>query len=234
MDITRDLAEFYGILLGDGCISVYTARKANKINRVIRIDGNLFTDLKYYEYVKKLIKEIIGKDVTIKFRKDCNGIFIVFQKKEFSNFLHYSLKFPYGKKTFAKLEIPEIFLNDKFLLRFLLRGFFDTDGCIYFTKNNSKIRNYPIIELSNHNVEFLNCLKHALESLGFKPIFSHYCDSLKLHGKKNLRLWMKQIGSSNIDKFSKYQFWEKFGYCPKVESMSLYERLRKIGEPSRI
>ncbi len=228
--IDINLAEFYGILLGDGCICKH--KSSTKTLYAIKIDGNSETDKDYYKYLQKLIKKVTNRDVKINKRKVGKCIFITFCHKEFANFLHKELSFPYGKKNI--LKIPKIFKENKKMINHLLKGFFDTDGCIYFTKNNSKIRKYPIIELSTHNKELLEEFKKILTKKGFNVKISHYKDSVKLHGKKNVIKWMEEIGSNNIDKYSKYIFWKKYGYCPKITELSLKERLKLLNEPEEI
>lgn len=39
---------------------------------------------------------------------------------------------------------------------------------------------------------------------------------------------MQEIGSSNIDKYSKFLFWLEHGYCPRIDELPLDERLKKI------
>jgi hypothetical protein len=54
--LSNELCEFYGILIGDGCISRFYS--GNKIHHAIRIDGNSLTDYQYYEnHLKPLIKK---------------------------------------------------------------------------------------------------------------------------------------------------------------------------------
>ena len=139
--------------------------------------------------------------------------------------MNEELVFPFGKKGEIKIFSD---LSDKQILP-VLRGFFDTDGSIYFTKNNSKIRNYPIIELSTHSKSLLIQMKQRLVRLGFNPIVSHFKDSIKLHGKKSLLMWFRFLGSNNPDKFSKFHFWKKKGYCPKSIEMDLKTRLKLLG-----
>ena len=205
--LDKNLAEFYGILVGDGCISKFVAQ--SKTHHVIRIDGNSITDKEYYNHIKKLIFSIIKREVSIRFDKRFNGIFIYFEAKEFAIYLNKHFNFPFGKKG-------EIFINDKLvtnrLIKHVLRGLFDTDGCIYFTKNNSHLRYYPIIEISSHSNNMINQLEKILNELGFKTKIGFYKDSIKLHGKRNVEKWMKEIGSSNPHKFSKFKLWKKHGY----------------------
>jgi len=114
---------------------------------------------------------------------------------------------------------------------------FDTDGCIYFTKNDWRgNRNYPIIEIVTYSKSLIKQLNEILTNLGFTVKIGHNGNSVKLNGKTQVEKWMSEIGSNNIDKLSKFEFWKKFGYCPTIEELPFKQRLEKIGwnEPAAI
>lgn len=203
--LDTNMAKLYGVLLGDGCISRFIHQ--NRTHHAIRIDGNSVTDRSYYNYLQDLIFSITNKKIKIRYRKRKKAIYIMFENKELANFFHEELDFPFGKKT--EIKIARKIIENQEFLKYVLRGFFDTDGCIYFTKNNSKIRYYPIIELSTHSSKLLYQLKNELEKLDFFIRISHFKDSVKLHGKKNVIKWMKEIGSSNPHKLGRFNAWKK-------------------------
>jgi len=226
--INHELLEFYGILIGDGCICKFMNK--GRLHYAIRVDGNSLTDCQYYyNHLKPLIQKIINREVKVKFRKIGNCILISFEYKDFAIFLNNSFGFPFGKKG-------EILINNKFIenqeyLVDILRGLFDTDGCLYFTKNNSEERYYPIIEISTHSNALLNQLYKVLIGLKFKVKISHFKDSVKLHGKENLIKFMKFIGSNHPDKISKFNYWKRFGYCPKIDEMDYEKRVKNLMGP---
>ncbi|HLC60846.1 MAG TPA: LAGLIDADG family homing endonuclease [Candidatus Nanoarchaeia archaeon] len=223
--IDENLAEFYGILIGDGCISKF--KNQGRTHHAIRIDGNSLTDIQYYNnHLKKLVEGIIHREVKIKFRKVGNCIFIMFEYKNFAVFLNNYLKFPFGKK--GNISINEEFIKNQQFLIAILRGLFDTDGCLYFTKNNSKDRSYPIIEISTHSSALVNQLYQVFCKFGFKVKISHFKDSVKLHGKDNLIKFMKFVGTNHPDKLSKFNYWRKFGYCPKIDELNFESRMKKL------
>ena len=223
--INEDLAEFYGILIGDGCISKF--KHQERVHYAIRIDGNSLTDIQYYHnHLKTLIERIINREIKVKFRKEGNCIFIMFEYRDFALFLNDYLGFPFGKK--GEILIDKEFMKNQQYLIAILRGLFDTDGCLYFTKNNSKNRYYPIIEISSHSKALLNQLHRVLSELKFRVKISHFKDSVKLHGKDNLIKFMKFIGTNHPDKLSKFNYWTKFGYCPKIDELNFERRVEKL------
>jgi len=232
MEVTKELCELYGVLIGDGCLSQY--KNQGRFKRVIRIDGNLNTDQNYYLYLKNLIKIITKKEVSIKYRESYSSIYFMFQNKEFFYYLHDTFNFPIGKK--GEIIIHDSVAKNLILVKETLRGIFDTDGCIYFTKNNRNTRNYPIIEIVTYSKPLIKQLNKILGDLGFVVKIGHNGNSIKLNGKIQVEKWMSEIGMNNLDKRSKFEFWKRFGYCPKIEELPLKERLEKIrwDEPAGI
>ncbi len=55
--IDEDLAEFYGILIGDGCISKF--KHQERVHYAIRIDGNSLTDIQYYQNHLRTLKKLL-------------------------------------------------------------------------------------------------------------------------------------------------------------------------------
>ncbi len=112
-----ELAEFIGILLGDGCV--------NK-------DGfiNVTTDDEFYakNHVLKLFNDLFGIG---HFYRHPKGFFRVQTKsKPMMNFLIY-LGLEYGNKLTNGVSIPDWILKNNDFLRYCLRGFFDSDGSIF-------------------------------------------------------------------------------------------------------
>lgn len=233
MELSKEFCELYGVLVGDGCLSRYKSQ--GRIHRVIRIDGNLKTDEQYYLYLRNLIRKVLNKEVTIKRRPSYSSIYFMFHDIIFFTYLHDSFGFPIGKK--GEIQFPDSIIKNEVLVKEALRGMFDTDGCIYFTKNdwNGK-RNYPIIEIVTYSKALINQLKNILTSLGFTVKIGHRGNSVKINGKNQVGKWMNEIGSNNIDKLSRFIFWKKFGFCPTIKELPLKQRLKKIGwdEPAVI
>lgn len=225
-EIDDKLCEFYGIMVGDGCISKYKYR--NKMHYEIRIDGNSLTDLHYYRTnLKKLVKDLFNRDPKIYHRKDCNGIALRFLSKELALFFNEKLGFPFGKK--GQIKLNSSLLKNWKKTQAVLRGLFDTDGSLYFTKNDyNKRRCYPIIEIVSISKPLINQLKNILTFKGFVVTIGHNGQSVKLHGKKNLKAWFNSVSTSHIDKMSKFLFWQKYGICPTVNELPLAERLKKL------
>ena len=184
------ILEFYGILMGDGFISQYLSN--NQLRMEIGISGNSIKDLEYFRnYVVPLIKEKFGIKTKIKFRKTSNTIDIQIINRGLFEWLKNN-GFPIGKK--GQIFIPEhiIKLPSK-KINNLIRGIFDTDGCISARKDE-KYR-YPYIFIATVSVPLRKQLKELLRRQGL-PAYIH-AHTVVLRGRNNFKKWFQLIGSKN-------------------------------------
>lgn len=217
MEINEEFALFYGILLGDGSIGKYGYKKyKNKFNYNINITCNALDDWPFTnKVILPILKEITGKEIFPRKDIDRNSIRINFSNKPLFYFLK-GIGFPVGKKG-QNLIIPSIFY-EKNLIKYIIQGFFATDGCICLTKNPNKY--YPRIESQTIHKKMILQIKDYLEFLGMKGKFYDCKSKPSLHfknvqarykfqfnGKENLLLFEKHIGFVNPkhkDRFSNF------------------------------
>lgn len=123
-------AEFIGLMIGDGCLSI-----SGRDHRIY-IAGHKMDDKEYHEtFTKPLFKKLFLKDVIIEYRKQENTLFIRVCDKKL--LLYLSKYLPIGRK-YDHLSIPpEIIKNKNYLFSFI-RGFIDTDGCLIFSKQHRR------------------------------------------------------------------------------------------------
>ena len=158
----------------------------------IGISGNSIKDLEYFRnYVVPLIKEKFGIKTKIKFRKTSNTIDIQIINRGLFEWLKNN-GFPIGKK--GQIFIPEhiIKLPSK-KINNLIRGIFDTDGCISARKDE-KYR-YPYIFIATVSVPLRKQLKELLRRQGL-PAYIH-AHTVVLRGRNNFKKWFQLIGSKN-------------------------------------
>ncbi|MBS3113678.1 hypothetical protein J4448_01125 [Candidatus Woesearchaeota archaeon] len=217
----KELAEFLGILLGDGNL--------NKSSNCITIVGSLEEDSYYKDNVIPLIKGLFQVNPKLRNRNDRNAIYIDFNSKEVMDYLTNPIGLVRGNKVNA--HVPTLIKNDISLIPPFLRGLFDTDGCFKFSKQTSQKNYYPRIQFCFSDVPFAREVKGLLEKLGFN--FGMWKDPrfnglivYQISGSDNLEKWMKIIGSSNPVQKTKYQIWKKYGfYIPKSSLKSRIDSL---------
>ena len=119
---SEELAEFIGILAGDGYINY----DPKKYSYIIEVAGNKILDKDYLEnYTRKLIKSLFNIDCRIYYKKNEDTTCIRILSKGIFYYLT-ALGFKNGKKE--KIGIPNWILSDDTLMLAFTKGLIDTDG----------------------------------------------------------------------------------------------------------
>ena len=130
------LAEFWGIMLGDGHVQRTTGYKRGTYG--LNITGHSVLDKDYLiKFVKPLGEDLFGIRARIYFSKVSKALHIIFDGRELVDFFEKE-GFKSGDKIINQVTIPDwIKENPKFLAA-CLRGLYDTDGSFYkLTNQNS-------------------------------------------------------------------------------------------------
>ena len=197
LKLTPGVAEFVGVLIGDGYVYI------KNHHYVIGIVGSPKTDLEYFDYLKKLILQEFAISVKIKYRY--RGLRIVFGSKEVVGFLCKDLGMIFGKNKSENVFIPNVILKDKKLIKSTIRGIADTDGSIFVAKKPGILK-YPSIEITTSSYSLALQLRKVLTGLDFrvaniwnyKSKFSKRTTyKLPLNGRENIKKWVNKIGFSN-------------------------------------
>lgn len=196
MKMDEYLAEETGIHIGDGSMNFYDGKGLYSLR------GHRFDDEEYYRtWIKDIYKRIYNLEISIRVWPDVIG----FQKwsDKIVNFKREFLGLPLGKKR--EIRIPVIIMNNPMFSAACIRGFFDTDGCVFLEKKSPSFC-YPRIILKSTSNSLMSqtkqilegfgfnlCLvKHKRKEIGWKDIFI-----LETRGFKNAERWLKIIGTNN-------------------------------------
>lgn len=179
---SSELAEFIGILLGDGHVS----RKG------IDIALNADVDREYSLFVRSLIKKLFAVEPKVSVKKNClhvrvNSIMLAKYLGE------RGLK--WGNKILNKATIPGYVAADPQLLSACIRGLTDTDGGV-FLKQKGYAR--AIIEFKNFNSKLLGDFAQALVHLGYTPSSGgSYGKSVRIQKQEEVLRYAREISFSN-------------------------------------
>jgi len=188
---SRRLAEFYGIMLGDGNLTKIKGHKRGTYS--IRIVGDSRNDKKYLtRYVKPMIKELFDITPRVGKFKDSNAVFIEAVSKKLVEFLEQK-EFKPGDKIRNVVGIPSWIKKNPRFLKSCLRGLYDTDGSFYRLAN----QNSHQINFSNRNSRLLNEVRDSLILLGIFPSNITKGKEINITKKSELRKFIKLIGFSN-------------------------------------
>jgi hypothetical protein len=202
LTMNKGLAEVYGAMLGDGCLSTYYSKDKQKQEFCTLITGHTH-DRAYYERIIRpvFIKEF-GTKGYLRARTERNAILMVTLKKSvFDFFIKFGFK-P-GKKEY--INIPEIILEDKILSRACVRGIFDTDGSIYrrYSKKynrHKRVYKHLVIQFKMNSEILMEQIKKVLESNGIKTTritAERRSFVLRITEQKSVHLFMKVFRPNN-------------------------------------
>ncbi len=176
------LAEFVGILLGDGHIS--------NTQIVIYINS---LETPYIKYIEKLFKKLFGaaSHKSHALSKRVREYHVTDIRLGSTELVRYFLKMGLVRnKTKSQIDIPAwINIKQKYQLAFL-RGFFDTDGSVYKLKFGTQIC------YKNASIPLLKSTQKILTDFDYHPSQISY-RSLYLTRKKDLRRFFKEVGPAN-------------------------------------
>lgn len=181
------LAEFIGILLGDGCIQ----------SEQVSITLNSDADRNYIIYVSSLITKLFQYSPSIHSRLPTKATVLLISGKDFTAKL-VSRGMKIGDKVKQQVDVPDWIKSDPELSRWCLRGLMDTDGGIFTNSYviNGKSYVYPKTNFTNASIPLLDFVYKTLLNNGFHPKNKQY-RKVWLYSQVESRRYLEVIGSSN-------------------------------------
>lgn len=183
----NELAEFVGIMMGDGGIT----------NRQITITLNSKTDKHYGSFIRKSLKKLFSITPSIYIRKKEKKMNIVVSRTKLVEFcLTIGLK--KGDKLKQGLDIPNWIKNNKTFSIYCLRGLMDTDGCIFgehhYLKN--KKYSYPRLAFVSYSENLRLSVYEILKNLGFSPKIRNN-RNVQLENRQDIVKYFKIVNTNN-------------------------------------
>lgn len=174
---SEKLAEFIGVMLGDGHLSK---------TQVTICLGN--KEKQYSDYLVSLMSKLFGAKPKCTYSREGHCAIYLGSTKLVRWLLEMGLVF---NKTISQVDTPPWIKENKEYAKAALKGLFDTDGSIYRLKSNNLQ-----ISLRNYSYPLLSSIREMLVRLGFRPSnISSY--SVYLTRKDNITKFIAEIGSNN-------------------------------------
>lgn len=191
------LAEFVGILIGDGSLTEYQ----------VAIASNTTTDSEYIIFVARLIKRLFGIAPRISIRSDINCTMIVASSIKMVEFLTH-IGVLQGNKLAQGLDIPSWIQDDQKYANACIRGIFDTDGSIFQETHviKGRIYSYPRMSFVSMSENLISTINTVLIDLGFYPKIRK--NRVNLESQSDINRYFDIIGTSNPKHFNRFS---KFG-----------------------
>ena len=184
---SHDLAEFFGIMLGDGGLTHFQC--------VVYLNSETDQDFAYF--VKGLVKELFNLDAQIYASGSEKVWRVSISSVDLVKYLtHKGLSV--GNKVHLQVDVPLWIKSRSVYIKACLRGLIDTDGCfvLHKYKVNGKQYVYPKIAFTNRSMPLLNFVYEALKNLGYTPKRS-YKYQIWLHNQQEVLRYLEEVGTRN-------------------------------------
>ncbi|MCK4669957.1 MAG: hypothetical protein KAT43_02045 [Nanoarchaeota archaeon] len=204
LELNENLCEFLGAFIGDGFTNKYGS------SYVIQFTGDSRYD---YEYYEKCMIPIAKTYFNIKprIKRIDNTLRINLNSKTLHILLTQRFKFPAGKKSYT-VKIPQEILNScREHITALLRGIYDTDGCVFFDKRPSYRNPYPRIHIELINRPLIRQIYNTLQFFDLNPTITKNGYIIQINGEKYTKKFLKTIGFSNSRHINRIR-----KTCPKL------------------
>ncbi len=202
---SEKLAEFVGIMLGDGNINVFKNGKRVRCYAVT-IAGDSNKDYEYHtKYISPLIYNLFKENPKLRKAKNRNGIYSTIYGINLIKFLK-SKGLKDGNKKLNNQSIPKWILNNKKYLGACLRGLIDTDGSVHkISKNDNRIR----ISFTSHIPHLLNDVRKSFIRLGFSPSKVISSRQIYLTNKGDIKKYPNIIRFSNSKHLKRFEMFKR-------------------------
>lgn len=193
IEISRELCEFAGAIIGDGNLWTDGSRYR------VELTGDPELDREYYRYLSTISNRLFKKK-PYPLRVHQRGLRWRLQSKD-AYILLLKLGLPVGEGKSHKVTIPDRILQEKWdLAKWTIRGIMDTDGTLFFSNKTYDNPIYPTIELRTCSKMLANQIATILQQNGFRSRLrgdEKEGYHVALYGFEMLKRWINEIGFSN-------------------------------------
>lgn len=203
---SKHLAEFVGIMIGDGGIT----------KNQVTVSLNPKTDKSYIIFVADLIRKLFKVKPSF-YKKGESEVSITVSRMRLVSFCK-SIGLKIGNKLKQNLDIPDWVKDKKCFKNACMKGLVDTDGCFFNEchKINKKIYCYPRLAFSSNSKELRSSVVELLKELNFSPKVR--CKrNVQLESREDIIRYFNLIGTSNPKHRRKFEavFGRVGSGCPK-------------------
>lgn len=182
-----DLAEFIGIMLGDGGLTHFQCS----------IYLNSETDQEFAYYVRDLVLKLFGVTAKIYIHRKHKVWRVSISSVNLVKYLT-SKGLCLGNKVSLQVGVPNWIQQEVEYVKACIRGLIDTDGSfiIHRYKIRGKEYSYPRLTFSNKSQPLLDFTYKGLKLLGFNPKINRY--EICLYNQNEVRKYLEVIGVRNL------------------------------------
>lgn len=192
---SKNLAEFIGIVMGDGGIT----------KRQITITLHCKNDKEYGKFVVRLIKNLFDVPVSTYYRKRDLAISYVVSRTELVKFCTEKLGLKIGNKIKQQIDIPNWIKKNKQYSIACVRGLIDTDGCMFNHKYKIKRKwySYKKLTFTSYSKPLRESVFNILKNNGLNPRSAQDKD-IRIDSIENMRKYFRIFNSHNPKHLKRY------------------------------
>lgn len=194
---SEELAEFVGIILGDGGIS----------DHQIMVTLNSVTDREYLGFVQKLIEKLFEIPVTFYSHKQSLARRAVVSRTALVEYLAGVVGLKKGNKVRQQVDIPRWVKENKRYSAACVRGLIDTDGCVIIHQYLSKGKKYCYkkISFTNRSYPLIQSVSGILSDRGIGHRIAKDKWDVRIEAKKDVEEYFRVVGTSNPKHWNRYK-----------------------------
>ncbi len=184
---SEKLAEFVGIMLGDGSIS--------KTNYEVQITSHSIYEKLYQNYIEILLQDLFaikGRCVTLKNR---NTAYVRINSMKLVEFLE-SIGIPVGTK---EKYIPSWVFENEEWVKACVRGLIDSDGSLFLSSRHC------ILNFTSYYPKLHSDFRRCMDILEIKYYVSSNRKDINITALRDIKEIMEKCGSSNPKNIIKFQ-----------------------------
>ena len=194
---SENLAEFIGIMLGDGGISRYQAK----------ITLHSKDDWEYTLYVTELIQKLFHVRPSVTQHRPFNANDIVISRIGLVEYLVNDLGLVRGNKVLQQVDIPEWIKSDHKFRIACVRGLIDTDGGVFTHRYrvNRKEYAYKKLAFTSLSGPLLRSVFDILKEEGIETRITRQSD-IRIESRRMMERYMRLIGTHNPKHLKRYMY----------------------------
>ena len=193
---SSELAEFVGIMLGDGGISQYQ----------LKVTLHKIDDKEYGEFVISLIEKLFDVPVSVQPRKRDNSTNYVISRVELVQHCINKIGLKQGNKIKQQIDIPDWIKQNKQYSIACVRGLVDTDGSVFTHryKINGKLYSYKKMGFTSRSKKLVNSVFKILDSIDLCPRITKNYEDVRIDSIESMKNYFKLIGTHNPKHLKRY------------------------------
>lgn len=198
---SKRLAEFIGILLGDGSITPY------------HVNVTLSSEEKpYIKYVQEILEKLFGVVPKIYKHKHSKAVDIIVNRRLLVDFCQ-EFGFQMGNKVKHQVDMPKWIKENRTFSIECIRGLVDTDGCFFYHNYtvNKKRYSYLKIAFTSASHPLVLSVSGILINLGFNVRISKNQRDVRIDEVQYVQKYIREVGTHNQKHLEKIKKWKVAG-----------------------